>query len=60
MCAGVNTRRSGESTSTIWPRVCSKNRDICIVHAMMREGPGSVFPGAIAHGLSDVLGRIPG
>lgn len=30
------------------------------VFAIMREETGSVFPGAIAHGLGDVLTRIPG
>ncbi len=27
---------------------------------MMREGAGSVLPGAIVHGLDDVVGRVPG
>jgi len=31
-----------------------------VVHAVMREKTGSIFPGVVAHALSDVLGRIPG
>jgi membrane protease YdiL (CAAX protease family) len=31
-----------------------------LVYAVMREKTGSIFPGAIAHGISDVATRIPG
>jgi membrane protease YdiL (CAAX protease family) len=31
-----------------------------LVYAVLREKTGSIFPGMIAHGLSDVLTRIPG